>query len=126
MRVLTTRAHGALDYAVAAVLVVLPFVGGFADGPAGWVPIGVGAALAASGLATDYELGVLKRLQPVVHLWIDAFLGALLAVSPWLFAFDERVWLPHLLAGLVLVGAAVFTDTIPGYERRRAPRSPAA
>jgi hypothetical protein len=44
----------------------------------------------------------------------------LLAVSPWLFSFDRSVWLPHLIVGLLLVAAAVFTRTIPGYERRRA------
>ncbi|HET8655229.1 MAG TPA: SPW repeat protein [Longimicrobiaceae bacterium] len=119
MPALSTRTHGVLDYVAAAVLIVLPWPSGL-RGAAAAVPTVLGAILLLYSLATDYELGALRRLQMPVHLWGDAFLGVLLAVSPWLFSFDRSVWLPHLIVGLLLVAAAVFTRTIPGYERRRA------
>ena len=46
--------------------------------------------------------------------------GALLAVSPWLFGFDQSVWIPHVAAGVFSIVTATVTDTIPRYERRRA------
>ncbi|HEX2202702.1 MAG TPA: SPW repeat protein [Longimicrobium sp.] len=117
---LSTRVHGMLDYAAGALLVALPFVGGFGGGPQTWVPVGLGVALLLYSALTDYELGLVKRLPVPAHLWLDAVGGVLLAVSPWLFGFDSEVWLPHLLVGLFEVVSAIFTDTIPAYERRRA------
>lgn len=117
---LATRIHGMLDYTVGALLIALPFVLGFGGGAQRWVPVGLGAAVIAYSLLTDYELGAVKRLQPPAHLWLDGLGGVLLAASPWLFGFDSEVWIPHVVFGALLVAAAVITDTIPGYERRAA------
>ena len=126
MRVLSTRAHGMVDYPVGALLVASPWLLGFARGGAEtWVPVALGIALLAYSALTDYELGLVKRIQMPIHLWLDALGGLLLAVSPWLFAFDEHVWLPHLLIGIAEVGVAFLTDTIPGYERRGSERTAA-
>ena len=54
-----------------------------------------------------------------VHLWIDGLAGALLAVSPWLFGFSELVWAPHLIVGLLEIGAALFTHTAPSTHPHR-------
>lgn len=118
---LSTRVHGVLDYLVGALLVALPWLLGFAHGGAEtWVPVAVGGAAVAYSLFTDYELGVVRKIQMPVHLWLDALGGVVLAASPWLFGFDEHVWAPHLALGLFEVAAAAFTHTIPSYERRRA------
>ena len=64
---------------------------------------------------TDYELGLVRKLQMPAHLLLDALGGMLLVVSPWIFGFDERVWMPHVvLGGLLVVVAAVITNTVPG------------
>jgi hypothetical protein len=124
MREISTRAHGVLDYLLGAVLIAAPWLLGFAsDGPQTWVPVAVGALGLAYSLFTDYELGVIRRIQMPVHLWLDALGGLALAISPWLFAFDERVWLPHLVLGAMEIAVAFFTQTIPGYERRRGARA---
>ncbi|HYJ79735.1 MAG TPA: hypothetical protein VEW03_09055 [Longimicrobiaceae bacterium] len=117
---LSTRVHGALDYAVGALMIVLPFVLGLGGGAERWILVAVGVATIAWSLATDYELGVLRKLQIPHHLWLDGIGGVLLAVSPWLFGFDGRAWVPHVALGLFAAAAAVFTDTIPSYERRGA------
>lgn len=123
MRIFSTRVHGMLDYGVGAALVAAPWLFGFATGgPAQWVFVAAGAAALVYSLFTDYEWGVVRAIQMPVHLWLDAFAGAFLAASPWIFGFDQRVWVPHVAAGLFEVFAASVTDTIPGYERRQRAR----
>jgi hypothetical protein len=87
---------------------------GFTDNaPATYVAwiLGVGAILYS--LATDYEVGLLPILSVPVHLMIDVAGGALLAASPWLFGFSDRVFWPHLLFGLFSVVAGLTTQTRP-------------
>ena len=121
---LSTRVHGYLDYLIGAVLIGAPWLLGFArGGPETWVPVAAGTAGIAYSLLTDYELGVVRRIQMPVHLWLDGMVGVLLAASPWIFAFDDVVRVPHVAAGIVAVAVALLTDTIPGYERRRSSRA---
>lgn len=117
---LPTRVHGVLDYTVGALLIVLPYLLGLGSGPQSWILQGLGAAALVYSLLTDYELGMVRRLQMPLHLWLDALSGVLLAVSPWLLGFDDRVWIPHVALGLFEIAAALVTDTIPAYDRRRA------
>ena len=120
---LPTRIHGVLDYLIGALLVGAPWLFGFAAGGAEtWVPVGAGVLVVLYSLFTDYELGVVRRIEMPVHLFMDALLGVLLAVSPWVLGFDTVAYLPHLVMGLVSVATAAVTDTIPGYERRRTAR----
>jgi hypothetical protein len=117
---LPTRMHGVLDYTVGALLIALPYLLGLGSGPQSWVLQALGAAVLVYSFFTDYELGVVKRLQMPYHLWLDGLSGVLLAVSPWLFGFDTDVWIPHVALGVFEMAAALVTDTIPAYDRRRA------
>jgi hypothetical protein len=120
---LPTRVHGILDYLLGALLIASPWLFGFADGGAEqWVPVALGAGVLLYSVFTDYELGLVKKLQMPAHLFLDALGGLALAVSPWMFGFDERVWMPHVVIGLVEVVTAAITNTVPGYDRRRAGR----
>jgi hypothetical protein len=117
---LPTRVHGIFDYLLGALLIASPWLLGFGRGGAEtWVPVGVGAAVLVVSLFTDYELGLVRRIGMPVHLWLDGLAGALLAASPWLWSFDQRVWIPHVVFGAFEVAAATLTNTIPAYERRR-------
>jgi hypothetical protein len=118
---LSTRVHGMLDYLVGVLLIALPWLTGFARGGAEtWAPVLFGGASLVYSALTDYELGLVRRLAMPTHLLLDGLGGALLAVSPWLLGFDQTVWIPHVVAGLFAIVAATLTDTIPGYDRRRA------
>src|SRR5688500_5249271 len=115
MRFISTRTHGVIDYLMGALLIVAPYLLGFADGTAAqWVPQIVGAALIGAALLTDYELGVVRMIPMPVHLGLDVAAGVLLAASPWLFGFAGRVWVPHLIFGLAEIGAGLTTRTAPG------------
>ncbi|HEU4648885.1 MAG TPA: SPW repeat protein [Gemmatimonadales bacterium] len=114
MRFIPTRTHGVLDYLVGALLMVSPWLFDFAAGGAEtWLPVVLGAATIIYSVFTDYELGLVRKIPMPVHLALDLLSGALLAVSPWLFAFSKSVWAPHLIIGLFEIGASLFTRTAP-------------
>ncbi len=114
MRFIPTRIHGMLDYGMGLLLIVSPWLFGFADGGAAqWVPIILGLGAILYSLFTDYELGLVRSIPMTGHLGLDAASGLLLAVSPWLFQFADTVYWPHLILGLLEIGAAVMTHTVP-------------
>lgn len=111
MRFIPTAVHGVLDYVMGVVLIAAPWLFGFADDTAAtYIPVILGAAVIAYSFFTNYELGVVRAIPMPTHLMLDGLSGAFLAASPWLFNFDERVWIPHLAFGLLEIGAAVFTE----------------
>lgn len=129
MRFLPTQAHGYVDYIVGVVLIIAPWLLGFAAGGAEtWVPVILGLALIVYSLLSDYELGAAKVIPANVHLGMDVVLGIILAVSPWLFGFAALVWAPHLIVGLVMIAVGVLTETTPrrGAGEHRERHRPAA
>lgn len=120
---LPTRIHGILDYLLAALLIASPWLFGFTDNEgAKWVPVGVGGFVLLYTLFTDYEPSPIRKLQVSAHLLLDTLGGIVLIISPWILGFDERVWMPHVVMGGVLVVVAAVTNTVPGHERRRTAR----
>jgi SPW repeat len=121
MRFLSTRVHGIIDYVTGALLIVAPWLFGFADGTAAqWLPVTLGVGVLLMSLITDYELSVAKLIPMGLHLGVDGLGGALLAVSPWLFGFADQVYLPHLIIGLADIGLALVTRTYPERRSERA------
>lgn len=114
MRFVPTRIHGLVDYAVGLLLLVAPFVLGFADGAAAqWVPAILGIVILGMALMTDFEVSVVRLIPMPVHLGIDVAGGLLLIASPWLFGFADRVAWPHVVFGLLETGLALTTRTVP-------------
>lgn len=114
MRFVPTRVHGVADWLMGALLVALPWLLALDRGSAeGLIPLGLGAAALLVTFFTDHELGVVRRIPMTAHLWVDGLAGALLATSPWLFGFADRVWLPHLMLGLTEVVASLVTKVQP-------------
>ena len=98
---LNSRTHGVLDYLTAIVLIVAPYLFGFANGGAAQlVPQVIGALIILMSLLTAYELSVAKLVPFRVHLGVDIAQAILLLVSPWLFGFADVIWWPHVLVGL--------------------------
>jgi hypothetical protein len=114
MRFIPTKTHGYLDYLVGALLIVSPWLLGFATGGiAQWLPVILGAGAIVYSLLTDYELGVSPVIPMPAHLGLDIGSGVLLAISPWLFGFASVVFLPHLIFGLFEIAAGLMTRTDP-------------
>jgi hypothetical protein len=116
MRFIPTKVHGYLDYIVGALLIAAPWLFDFARGGAEtWVPVILGAGAIVYSLLTDYELGVTKGISMGTHLILDMLSGALLAASPWIFGFADYVYVPHLVLGILEIGAALMTRRDPQY-----------
>lgn len=116
MRFINTRIHGILDYLMGLLLIVAPWLFGFADGgPAQLVPVILGIGALIYSLMTDYELGVIKVISMKAHLMLDLLSGIFLAASPWIFGFADQVFLPHLILGIAEIGASLMTKQHPPY-----------
>lgn len=122
MRFIPTRVHGAMDYLIGILLIVLPLTwGGINEQAAIWVPIVLGAGLILYSLLTAYEWGALKIIDMSTHLMLDVIGGLFLAASPWIFGFADVIYLPHLIVGAVEVLAGLTTRSAPTYTGRPAP-----
>ena len=114
MRFLPTRVHGVLDYLMGILLIASPWLFDFARGGAEtWVPVVLGAGAILYSMMTDYELGLSKNISMSTHLTLDLLSGIVLAISPWLFGFAEYVYLPHLILGILEIGASSVTVRTP-------------
>jgi hypothetical protein len=115
MRIIPTRIHGMLDYATGLLLIAAPYIFGFSDvgGAAQYLPMILGVAIIGLSLITDYELSIARLIPMPMHLAGDIAGGVLLAASPWLFGFADRVAWPHVIVGLLEIGAGLMTRTTP-------------
>ena len=112
------------DYATGALLLVAPYLFGFATGGIEqWLPQVIGAMIIVMSLFTDYELSMTRAIPLRVHLGMDVVSGALLAVSPWLFGFADVIWWPHLLVGLMEIAVVMLTRRTPARVARATTRA---
>jgi hypothetical protein len=114
MRIIPTKVHAVSDYLMGVLLLASPWVFNFARGGAEtWVPLIFGASAIIYSLMTDYELGLSGTINMRRHLALDLWSGIILAASPWLFGFNESVYLPHLVLGILEIGASLMTERVP-------------
>jgi len=113
LRFIPTAVHGVMDYAMGLLLVVGPWLLNWNQGPETWVPMILGASVILYSLVTNYECGVIGLLPMPTHLALDIMGGMILAASPWLFGFADRIWIPHLVLGLMEIGAGLMTQSVP-------------
>lgn len=110
MKLIPRKLHGILDYVVGAALVAAPWIFGFADnGPATYVPVVLGLGTLLYSAFTNYEVGLVRVIPFRVHMVFDVVAGAFLAASPWLLGYADRVYLPHLIVGIVEIIAGLTT-----------------
>jgi hypothetical protein len=117
MRFIGTKTHGYLDYLVGILLIAAPWLFNFDRGGAEtWVPVILGASAIIYSLLTNYELGAKRVISMRTHLTLDLMSGILLAASPWIFGFADYIWEPHVVFGILEIGAALFTKTDPAHS----------
>jgi hypothetical protein len=124
MKVINTKTHGYLDYIMGVLLIASPWIFDFArNGAETWVPVCLGVATIIYSLLTKYELGAYPAITMRTHLMLDTINGIFLAISPWLFGFADYIWQPHLILGVLELGAVLMTKSEPGATRTPAERN---
>lgn len=122
MRVLPTKTHAVIDYLLSVLLIAAPWLFNFSvGGAATWVPVIFGSITIIYSLVTDYQLSFAKAVSMPAHLTLDIWAGILLAGSPWIFKFNDVVYLPHLIIGILEVAAALCTERTTYASTHRAP-----
>lgn len=116
MKFLPTKVHGVLDYVVGVALLLAPYIFKFNDvgGAAVYIPWLLGAVLIIYSLFTNYEWGVVKVFPMTYHLIVDFVAALFLAVSPFLFGFNDEkanAWVPHVLVGIVVILVVLVSQT---------------
>ncbi|AKD03621.1 SPW repeat protein [Pontibacter korlensis] len=114
MRFIPTRFHGILDYVVGLILIAAPWLFGFSDsGWATWTIVAAGLATLLMTVMTDFEVGLVHKIPMQTHLMIDFGMGVILALSPWMFNFADRVFMPHLIGGIFAILSSLTTHRRP-------------
>jgi len=93
-------AHGLIEYAAGAFLVVAPFVLSFDSGAATAVSIAVGVLIIAVAATTDGPTSLVNQLPQAAHVALDYMLVALLIAMPFLAGFSDDTAPTALFIGL--------------------------
>jgi hypothetical protein len=114
MKVISSRTHTVIGIIVGLVLIVAPWLFGFADegGAVKMVPIWVGVFILLSELTTTSPYSLVKLVPMPVHIIVDVVTGLFLLTSPWLFGFTDleaNAWAPHVVVGVLVAGYALMT-----------------
>ena len=103
-----------LDYMAGALLVATPWIFNFDNGGAEtWVPVIAGIMALLQIILTNLERGIIHKHPIITHIRMDLVIGLFLAASPWIFDFDEIVWMPRIIFGVFCVVASIMTETVP-------------
>lgn len=115
MRFIPTRIHGVLDYLYSALLLLAPWLFGFADwGALHWIAMLAGAGTLVVSLLTDYELGLRHVVSVPTHLALDVASGLLLAWLAYIIGEPHGAWLIVAGFGLFSAFAGAFTLSARG------------
>ena len=119
MRFIPTKVHGVMDYLMGILLIASPWLLEFnRGGMETWIPVILGVGVIVYSVMTDYELGFTRTLSMPTHLTLDLVSGILLAASPWIFGFADYVYMPHVVLGIIEIGASLMTKKVPSKEGR--------
>lgn len=90
MKFVTKRIHAYLDYPVAVALMGLPFVLGLGNSNPLALQLSIGTGIAAFilTLLTDHHLGVYRVIPYKGHLVVDALVGIVFVIAPFVFSFQ--------------------------------------
>ena len=106
MKFITKEIHAYLDYPVAILLMVAPFVLGLgASHPlAFWLSVVTGVAAFLLTLLTDHHLGLWRVIPYSGHLAVDAMVGVAFVAAPFVLGFAGLdSWYYWALGATVLV-----------------------
>lgn len=109
MKIIPSKFHGALDYAVALTLIFVPLILQF-DGIAKYLAVAGGLGLLVYSLITDYSLSARKLLPFRVHLILDFVAALALVAAPFFFGFEGLTKAFYLVIGISVMAVVLITS----------------
>ncbi len=112
---ITPTFHGVINYIVTILLILSPWLFNFyhVGGASLITPVFFGWVLLIMTIFTDFKPGFIKVLPLLMHCFLQMMAGFIILVSPFLYAFSDQVYLPHLILGLIMFIVAVFDQKSP-------------
>jgi hypothetical protein len=104
--------HAIADYAVAALLILVPLIAGGSD-KAVATGIVVGLVVLGLSLVTRYPLGAVKLVPFTVHSAGDYLAAALLAIAPFALSFndsDTGLSVFYIASGIAVLAVSLITN----------------
>lgn len=116
MKFLSSRTHTIIGSIVGVALLLAPNIFAFSDvgGAAVMVPRILGVIILLAELTVRGSFSGFGFVPMRLHVVMDVLMGAVLALSPWLWGFSDaeaNAWLPHLIVGIAIIGYALATRT---------------
>lgn len=123
------RTNGTIDYIVAFLLFVAPWVLSYDDHAVAPVSRTLGAMLLGYSLCTKYDLGLLRFIPLQVHLFLDLGMAGLLFAAPVHFGIWGTPGILMVFLGALMGFAALLTRhgqkfTRPSTDIRRTAERP--
>jgi hypothetical protein len=123
------RTNGLIDYTVALLLFLAPWILSYSDHAVAPLSRALGALILFYSLCTKYDLGVVRFIPLQVHLFLDLGMAVLLGAAPLHFAIWGFPGLMMVVLGLAMGAAALLTRhgqkfTRPHAEIRSAAEAP--
>jgi hypothetical protein len=114
-----TAFYGVLNYILSLTLIASPWLFGLVDisSAALLIPIYIGWLQLIMAIFVDNETGFVKQFPMQIHLVLDVAMGFILMISPWLYTFSSKAFLPELLLGGLLFCMGIFTKKSPFLTR---------
>ena len=112
VRLLPAWFHAIADYAVGALLILVPVAVGGSAGAIGTGAV-VGATVLLVSVLTKYPLGVVKVLPFTVHSAGDYLAAALLIAAPWALNYssgDGGLTAFYTAAGIAVLAVSLITN----------------
>ena len=112
---ISTTFYGVLNYIVALTLIAAPWLFDLVNisSAALFLPIYIGWLQLIMAIFTKSETGFIKRFPVQIHNVLDVFMGFILFISPFLYTFSAKAWVPEVALGGLLMIMGFFTKSSP-------------
>lgn len=118
---ISTAFYGFLKYILALTLIATPWLFKGFDGTklvdissaALLIPIYIGWLQLIMNIFSDNEASPIRMFPIKMNMVLDVVMGFILFVSPWLYNFKAKAFLPEILFGGLLIFLGLFTKKSP-------------
>ena len=118
---ISLNTYGVINWLVVVLLWGSPWALGYykVGGSALFLPLLFGWIEFIMAVFSNNKHGFFRQFPMEMHLFLDVIIGSFLLMSPFVYAFSDRVFWPQVLIGGLIFIAGAFTHKSPFTERYR-------